>query len=395
MKQSLFARSILKKLSTFFILLLLCNIAFAQNYQEITRRIDSLNGLRLPKSALIETDKLYQLARQNNNASQQIKAIMYRIRFQSQKEETPFVDEIDILKREIEQSAYPVKPVLLSLLAQTYSNYYRQNWWLFNQRTHLAKADTDFAKWDLQTIHNEIERLFILSLNDYKKEQETPIDEFDAILFGDKTTRYLRPTLYDLLVQNALAYFLDEEPALTKPKMPFSLNNPRLFSDSRTFAALLISTTDTNSTFYRGIKYLQQATLFHLQKPNEEALADIDLKRLEFLNQHATLINKDDLYLSAVRKIAETFASKPISADAQVLLGRYYQDIDSLKLAVDYFNKAISAFPQSFGGRNATGYLRNIQHKDLSALTEDVNIPGKPLLGSLSYHNIKSARIII
>ncbi len=381
MKQLLCALSIIKKLLTFFILLLLCNVAFAQNYQELSRRIDSLNRIRLPQSALMETDKLYQLAHQNNNAPQQIKAIMYRIRFQSQVAETPFVDEVNILKREIEQCAYPVKPVLLSLLAETYNNYYRQNRWQFSQRTHQEKPAPDFTKWDLQTINNEIARLYILSLNDYKKEQETQTGEFDAILYGDRTTRYLRPTLYDLLVQNALTYFLDEEPALIKPKMPFILNNPRLFDDSRAFAGLIINTTDTSSTFYQGIKYLQQATLFHLEKPNEEALANVDLQRLEFLNRHATLINKDDLYLGAVRRIAEAFASKPISADAQVLLGKYYQDIDSLKLAVDYFNKAISAFPQSFGARNAIGYLKNIQKKLLSAAVENINIPGKPLLG--------------
>jgi len=389
----------MQKLLLIVFFLFLASVASAQNYPDITRRIDSLVKIDLPKSALKEADSLYWLARKSNNAPQEIKAAMYRMKLQSTGSEATFVVVIDTLKHEIQQSAYPVKPVLLSLLAGTYRNYFNYYRYTFYQRSRLEKPGTDFTKWDMQTINSEIARLFDLSLQDYKKEQQTPVDGFENDLIGDKNERYWRPTLYDLLLQEALGYFLNEESAINNPKMPFTLNDPRLFGDSRAFANLVISTTDTTSSFYSGIKYLQQATLFHLQKPNDEALAAIDLQRLGFLYTHSSPINKNELYLGALKQIATIYATKPISADALVLLGNYYKnngrETNNLITAVDYYNKAVTAFPQSIGGINAAGYLKGIKRPNISANLEKGNIPGKPLLGLLSYQNIGTARVTV
>jgi hypothetical protein len=55
-----------KKLLIVAALLHTCNLTFAQGYKEITRRIDSLADIGLPKSALVEVNKLDRLARNNN-----------------------------------------------------------------------------------------------------------------------------------------------------------------------------------------------------------------------------------------------------------------------------------------------------------------------------------------
>jgi uncharacterized protein YfaS (alpha-2-macroglobulin family) len=385
----------LKKLLLLFALLCFYSFAAAQNYQEINSRIDSLAKIGLSKSALQEVDKLEQLAQKNKNASMQVKAVLYRITFQAAVEENSLVVSINSLKSEADRADYPVKPVLQSLLATMYRQYYQANRWQFNQRTKIDKADNDFTKWDLQTVNNEISRLLKLSLLDYKQEQNTPVDVLDGVLEGDHSTRYLRPTLYDLLVQRALDFFLADEPALTRPKQPFILNDLHLFSNSQAFASLQVATADTSSTFYQGIKYLQQATLFHLQKQNEAALADIDLKRLEFLYTHATVTTKRSLYLRALHRITEKFSSSPVSADAMVLLGKYYRDKDSLKTALGYFAQAAVTYPESLGGKNAAQYIRQIRQKELLATIEDVNVPDKSLLVMLNYRNVKTARVTI
>ncbi|MDB5140103.1 MAG: hypothetical protein JWR12_2019 [Mucilaginibacter sp.] len=384
-----------KKGLLLLVLLISCSLTFAQNYQKISARIDSLAKKDLPKSALLEVDQLEQLARKERNAPMQIKAILYRIQFQSAIDENAMVAAINRVKSDVNQASFPVKPVLQSLLATLYQQYYEENRWLFSQRTRLASTDSDFTKWDLQTINNEISRQFNLSLKDYKLEQNTSVTVLNGVLEGDTTTRYLRPTLYDLLVHRALDFYLAEEPALTKPKQPFALSDPRFFDDRRAFAGLKIATTDTTSTFYQGIKYLQQAMLFHLQKPNEASLADIDLRRLGFLYGHANVPAKDSLYLKALEEIETRFSSSAINADALVLHGKYYQDRDSLKTALSYYIKADKAWPGSLGARNANGYIKQIQQKELSANLEDVGVSGKPLLALLNYRNIKTARITI
>ncbi|MDN5284642.1 MAG: hypothetical protein JWR38_916 [Mucilaginibacter sp.] len=368
----------------------------AQNkYQDIGFRIDSLARIGLPKSALKEVDKLDALARANNNAPQQIRAVIYRMTFQSYLEENALVAIISRLKTDIDQSRFPVKPVLQSLLAETYWKYYQQHRYQFTQRSYLAIPDSDFTKWDLKTIIIEASNLYKLSLAEAQKEQNTSIGILDGVLEGDKDTRYLRPTLYDMLVQRAFDFYLTEEPELIRPKLVFRLSDPALFGDSRAFSALHINTTDMASNYYQGTKYLQQATLFHLQKNEEEALADIDLKRLRFLYDRTTLKQRAPLYLSALQQIASVFSAKPISSEALVQLGQYYQGLDSLKTANDYFKKAVTAYPESLGGKNAAILIKQIEAKTIAVTVEELNIPGKPLLALLNYKNVTSAKIAV
>lgn len=364
-------------------------------YDRIVYKIDSLANIGLPKSALKEVDRLDALARKDHNAPQQIRAAVYRMTFQSYLEENALTAIISRLKKDADLAEYPVKPVLQSLLAQMYWNYYQQNRYQFSQRTRQAKPDSDFTKWDLQTIVSETSRLYDLSLHDAAKEQNTPIGVLDGVLEGDRSTRYLRPTLYDLLVQRAFDFFLTDEADLPKPRLPFSLNDPRFFGDSPAFASLVVKTTDTASTAYKGIKYLQQATAFHLAHGDQEALADLDLQRLKFLYSRSYVEHKDSLYLSALKQIATTFSAKPISSEALVMEGQYYQALDSLTMAHSFFEKAVAAYPESLGGKNAAQLVKQIEEKELTATVESVNIPDKPMLALLEQRNVRAATIAV
>jgi uncharacterized protein YfaS (alpha-2-macroglobulin family) len=383
--------------SVLILLLFICiKTASAQNkYDAIVFRIDSLSAVGLPKSALKEVDKLDKLARDEKNASQQLRAVIYRITFQSYIEEEALATIINTLKIDIDKAEYPAKPVLQSMLAEMYWNYYKDNRYVFTQRSRQLKPDADFTKWDLQTIINETGRFYHLSLADAKQEQATSIEVLAGVLKGDKSTRYLRPTLYDLLIQRAFEFYLSEESTLLKPKMPFSLNDPAFFGDSFTFARFPVVTSDTASTWYQGIKLLQQATAFHLQTPDEEALADVDMQRLEFLHDKSNAPGKDSLYLAGLKGIATRFAAKPIGSRALYAMGGYYKDIDSLKIAREYFESAKKAFPESVGGKNAVSGILEIDQKALSVTVEDVNIPNKPLLALFSYKNVNQARFLV
>jgi len=376
-------------------LFLLCffHVAFAQDYQKITARIDSFAKAFLPKSALAEVDKLDAKAHAEKNAPMQIRAALYRMTFQSQTEENAIVAIINRLKQDIQRAEYPAKPVLQSLLASMYWQYYQRNFWQFSQRTKLEKPGDDFTKWDLQTIFAEISRNYELSLSDWQREQAAPIEQIDPVLTGSKDTRYLRPTLYDLLAQQALDFYLSDQAALNKPKDPFTLTDPKLFGSSQAFVGLKLTTTDTAAIGYKGVRYLQQASLFHLKGDYEEALADIDLKRLEFLYRHAVLDDKDSLYLNAVREVAKRFSTKPISAEAWALCGKYFLDKNDCKSAYAYFKKAVGLYPESTGGKNAAQKLIEIQQKQLSVTFEEVNMPDKPSLALINYRNVKVARV--
>jgi len=385
----------LKFLLIFGLFICFTNANAQVKYDAIVDRIDSLSAIGLPKSALEQVDQLEKLARADKNVPQQIKAVIYRMTFQAYLQDEAFSAIVSRLKSDIKQAQYPEKPVLQSLLAQLYWKYYQQNRYQFSQRSQLLKPDTDFTKWDIQTVITESSHLYQLSLADAKQEQNTSVDVLGDVLEGDRSTRYLRPTLYDLLLQRALDFYLNDEPGITRPRLPFSLNDPAFFAESHTFAALPVNSTDTTSTYYRGIKYLQQATAFHLQARQDEAVADIDLQRLKFLFERSQVDHKDSLYLAALKRIAAANTQKPAGSEASILQGQYYQSLDSLTMAYNYYQQAYSNAPQSLGGKNAALLIEQIQQKTVSATVEDVNIPGKPLLALLSYKNLTSAAVMV
>jgi TonB-dependent SusC/RagA subfamily outer membrane receptor len=379
------------RLSLLLSLLFSIDTVFAQNYQTLTHRIDSLTEIGLPKSALNEVDKLDQLARKEKNVPMQIKAVILRMTFQSYIEENAQVAIINRLKLDIEKASFPVKPVLQSILAGMFNQYYQQHRYEYSQRSRLEKPSADFTQWDLVTLVHETANQYKASLSDAQREQKTPVDLLDGILSGDKETRHLLPTLYDFLFHRALLYLWTEEPSLTQPKLAFSINDPRLFSDSRTFANLSIPTSDTSSNYYIGFKYLQQATLFHLQKQDDEALACFEMNRLEFLKGKSTLPEKDSLYKKALLQIASSFAGKPISTDALMALAKYEKGRNNLIAAMQYAQKAVAAFPDSPGGLNAGILIKEISQKALTVTLENLNIPDEPILAQLQYRNIKNA----
>jgi uncharacterized protein YfaS (alpha-2-macroglobulin family) len=140
---------------------------------------------------------------------------------------------------------------------------------------------------------------------------------------------------------------------------------------------------------------LTQPTFLHPKKNDREALADIDMKRLSVLFDQSSITGKDSLYIKALLQVADNFVTSPISAEALVLIGNYYKEQDSLVIARSYFKKAATLYPQSHGGKTAVRRIVEIEDKSLSAMVENVNVPGKPLLGLLSYTNITEAKLAV
>lgn len=378
-----------------FIVLFLSQPVKAQDYSKISKKADSLIQINLPKSALVEVMKLRAIAKKNKNAPQQIQATVYRMTLQSYIEENSILAIVDSLKSDIKQAAYPVKPVLQSLLATIYSSYFSQYYYNSAGYMRLKKPSDDFTKWDTQTILDEITRLHLEALKNPGQLQKTQINVLDGVLTGDVTVRYLRPTLYDLLVHRALDFFLSDFNSITKPRPEISLADPRLFGDSQIFGNLFIKTIDSAGIRYNGIKLLQQTELFHLKQGNGEALADVMIKRLGFLHHDIATANHDSLFTGALKHIAATYADKPVSADALSTLTNYYYYAKKFQSARQYGQKAMATFPDSRGAANAKNILDMVNRKGLSTWVEEVNISNKPVLANAMHRNIKALKYMV
>jgi hypothetical protein len=186
------------------------------------KQVDSLTNLGQPKSALDLVNKIYLRAKTENNDPQVIKAVIYRIRLNSDFQENFLENTIAELHKEIPNSAQPAKQVFQSILAEVYWKYYQNNQYRFRDRTQVKSNIADsIGTWDLVTIFRTITRMYLLSLENADSMKCIPIKQYEAILDRevlDSKQRDTRvagadkfiPTLYDFLAGRALEFFTSE-----------------------------------------------------------------------------------------------------------------------------------------------------------------------------------------
>lgn len=371
-------------------------------YDRAWKKIDSLIGEKgLTASALTETDKVYAMAKAEKKDAQMIKALIYRMGLQSQKEEDAGILGIQRLEKEIVTAPEPAKSILNSLLANRYWNYLQQNRYKFYNRTETVNFNkSDIATWTLTDLHKKISSLFLASLKNEKLLQQTNLEPYDPIIIGGNV-RYLRPTLFDLLAHRALEYFRNDERTITQPADVFSIDRASAFDPAADFITRKFPTIDSLSLHHKALLLYQLLIGFHLNDKKPDALIDADLARLAFVHQNASMENKDELYILALTHITAQYSNQPAAAAAWAQLATQYaakaeQDTAfSYDKAVEIAKKLIAANDSSAGTVMAQQLLNNITRKNLQLNAEMVNLPAQPFRILANYRNIAQVYIRI
>lgn len=373
-----------------------------ESYRDCWEKIDSHMKKGLTQTAIDSVDKIYARAKKTGNADQLIKALIFGFRLMDYKEENSAEKVISRLNAEIKESKFPVTPVLHSMLAECYWNYYQNNRWLIYNRTQTEQTDLqDIKTWDLRTIMEKIISEYELSLMEKEKLKQSGLSIYKEIIENRSPDDSLRTTLYDFLAHRAVDFFSTDDHSLTKPAFEFTLNSPDFFLPFDRFAKLDISTQDTSSLKFHAIRILQDLIAFHEQDRDPDALIDADLKRLSFARTHAVLSNKDSLYLSALVTLKNRFPNTPASAEVSyqiALLKRKWAGIFIAgqdeqyrwlnREALELLNKAIKSWPKSYGAAQCKALEAEIKTKDMGFTIESVNLPEKPFKTLLTYKNI-------
>ncbi|MCG3166041.1 MAG: hypothetical protein POELPBGB_01817 [Bacteroidia bacterium] len=376
-----------------------------ENYEKQWAEIDSLTRKGLTKSALEVVDVIFKDSKKNNNAPQFIKAVIHKMKFSSYLEEDALKKSILEMEAELKDAQYPVKPVLHSILAQSYWSYYEQNRWIFMDRTETVDfVPEDLSTWDLKKIVAQVDFHYRKSLEEADKLKELPISTFDAVLMESRNARELRPTVYDFLAHRAIDFYMNEETGLTQPAFKFEIEGAKYFAAAKEFAQLNITTPDSTSLEYRAVLLLRDVIKFHNEDKNPDALMDADLKRLRFMRSHSVDAAKDSLYLAALDRSEKEHLAFPVSTEISYEIANYFftqgsgykkGDDDELKwkkkTAYDKCNEAISRFSSSFGASNCRSLLTSITQKSLSFNMERVNLPNQPFLALINYANLAKA----
>ncbi len=302
----------LKSLLLTSVILLSYQVFFGQSgfpYDTEWKLIDSLmNKKNLPKTALVEVNKVYAAAKAEKNEAQWVKAIIYK-NYLRQSEDRNINLVVSEFEQEIKSAPPEVSALLKSIEAEGLYQYLQENLYAFRDKTKiLADTSMDITSWTISRLNQRIRFLYLSSLDNPDLLKKTPVEKYDAVLLKGNA-RELRPTLYDLLAWRALDYFrmdLSEGSVTTDDHL---MENPYLFSESLYFMHFGFKSDDSISNQLTAIRIYQQLLRFHAKDVRLDAWIDADISRIQFIYQYAQMPDKDSLYLNALARITSQFGT--------------------------------------------------------------------------------------
>ena len=330
----------------------------------------------MPKTAITNLEPIIQGALKDKAYAEAVKAIGKKITLEGNIQGNKPEEKITRLEAEIAKAPKEMVPLMDTLLAEWYWQYFQQNRWRFMQRTATATPPgKDFTTWDLPRLFAEIDKQFQKALAAEKILKATPIGAWDDLLQkGDMPDSY-RPTLYDFIAHQALQFYTSGEQAAAKPEGAFELpaDSPVLDAGREVpGAGSLAAASRRRFPVLKAIR-LYQACCASTGRPcSPVALADADLERLTWAWNTAFGEDKDARYKAALeafhpllrgrRYFRPGAGARGAAAPAARRPGRRH------KLAL----RGAEAFPDSPGGKLCRNLITAIEAKSASITTERV-----------------------
>ena len=402
----------MKQAIPLFLIILFANLSQAQSndYNSLWKEIGQLESNGLTQSALEAANVISKKAKADNNSPQIVKALIYKSKYALTLEEDAQLNIINDFKSEIEQSAVPTKNLLENMLANLYWQYFNENRYQFYNRTKTkSKVDAeDFRTWDLETLFAEIHLYYNRSLANSLLLQQADLSRFDALLQIQKNSRTFRPTLFDLLNHNALEFYKSDENSITKPAYTFDIDDSKYLNEASSFSKLEIESKDSTSLKLHALKIYQDLIQFHFKDKSLDALTDVNIERLNFVREHATFDDKDQMYLKALQTESDRQKNHAISglynyeiARLYVQQGNTYQPKTNekqrwkTKRALALCDAVKSTFPKSTAAQKCEVLRSQIMQQTLQ-ITSEVHLPIQKDARLLArYKNVDKLSLVI
>ena len=338
------------------------------------KKVDEAVSKGLPKTAIKELEPIIASALKDKAYPEAIKAICKKIALEGNIEGNKPEEKITRMQAAIATAPAEMHPVMDAVLAHWYWHYFQQNRWRFVQRTAAGEASgTDITTWDLPRILTEIDKQFDKALANEKLLKATPIGSYDALLEKGTIPDSYRPTLFDFLAFDAIAFYSTGEQAGAKSEDAFELNaDSPVFGTVEEFLKWQPQTTDTGSRTVKSIKLLQNLLAFHQGDENKSAQLDTDLHRLRFASNRAVGEGKNEPYIAALKRFVDANGPHELSALARYQWAGVLRGEGKLVEARELALAGIQAFPDSPGRKFCFNLVLEIEAKQSNVTTERV-----------------------
>src|SRR4030095_3140642 len=144
-----------------FILFVVVMTLFAGPRDDQWKQVQDAMNQGLPRTAITNLEAITVAALKDKAYAEATKAIARRIVLEGNIQGNRPEEKITRMEAEMAKAPAEMKPVLTTLLAHWYWQYFQQNKWRFMERTATAVAPgKDFTTWDLPRLFAEIDRQF-------------------------------------------------------------------------------------------------------------------------------------------------------------------------------------------------------------------------------------------
>ncbi len=357
----------------------------------------------LTRSALEKTHQLYKKAKAIGKTDEMIKALIYQYSLEQKINDDDPGPAISMIQAELNIATSETgKAILQALLAKAYQRYYEAHRWeIYNRKNTNTRIDTAIRSWSPLDFRESITYHYLQSIKHPHVLQKESLHPYSAILIRGNS-QAVRPTLYDLLVNEALSYFRSGESYITSPVFSFELTNPNALGGIEDFLASSFTTKDSSSHLWLSLQLFQQLLRFHMQDTDKTALLDANLARIEWVKETGRFPHKKQAYEKALEEITTSYGSHPLSAQAWYLLAREqanqaasFQPFGDTTYRYGYVNantiatKALQHVQaMNEGVANLKNLIQEINRKEFHSEMERVLIPGKPFRVLISYRNM-------
>jgi uncharacterized protein YfaS (alpha-2-macroglobulin family) len=379
----------MKHLASILILLLFSQMGHAQtkgntSYETLWTKVTQLEEESLTISALEVVNTISKKSKKEQNSPQTIKALLYSSKYSMVLEEESQLTIVNEFKSEINKATTPTKNILESYLANLYWQYYQQNRFEFYNRTKTETKEDhlDFRTWDLSTLFEEITFHFERSLEDKEVLQKLDINIFKDILDHQKDSKLYRPSLYDVLAHTALDFYKTSENGIITPSYKFELDQPKYFTSAEKFSVLTLNPKDSSSLQLKALKLYQQLLTFHLKDKSPLAMVNVDIERLHFVKQYASIQEVDQYYLEALKNTANSFKGDVAALYHYEIAALYDQWAKNFlpisdeknqwkrKEALEICNAIIEKYPKSVAAEKSLALKSQILSRNLQLKAE-------------------------
>ena len=342
----------------------------------------------LPKTAVKHLQAIYDSAIEDRKFVEATRAYctMARTEGEINQPMQPYI--IRKLQAEVPNLPNEMKPIMQVIQAEWFVQYYFQHRWQFAQRSQTGQSPSeDFETWDLPRLLSEIDQLFTAALANADALKKIPIKDYADILNNGSVSDTHRPTLFDFLAHQAIAFYsLDEQIIRSEDAFDLKADSP-IFSSVDQFIQWDPVTSDVKSGLLKATRLYQELLRFHADDEDPTARLDANLHRLRFAHQHSNGPEKTARFRAALQRFADQHVKHELSSMALSMLAGSHQNEGELVEARKIALTGMERFPESAGGKVCFNIIQQIEAPSLSVVTEQVWNLAKPEF-QVTYKNL-------